>query len=81
MIGKLIITSALAIQVARSPAQDEKQAWTAFMKATYIETGMDKKVKRIEKKYIPEKVRIYGGWTAQIIKIQQEKKISYEWTF
>lgn len=81
MISALVLTSALTIQTTRCPANDETKAWTALAKATYVETGLDKKVKKLEKKYIHEKIRIYGGWTAQMIKISKEKKISYEWTF
>ena len=80
IIGSLILTTAL-VMPTRLPAGDDNVAITALVKATYVETGLDKKVKKWEVKYIPEKIRIYGGWTSQIIKIQQEKKISYEWTF
>jgi hypothetical protein len=76
--------SILVLSVAintRAPSSDTRDALAAVAKAGYIQTGLDKKVKVLEKKYVPEVVRENAGWMTLIIKITNEKKISYEWTF
>ena len=72
---------ATAITGSRTPAGQEQDALKALAKATYIESGLDKDVKRFEKEFLPDEVRKYGGWVTTIIKIERERQITYEWTF
>jgi hypothetical protein len=81
MFGILILSTAISISNTRNLASNEQDAYRAIMKASYIQTGMDKQVKNIEKKYTPNYVKEYGGWITLTGKVITSKKISYEWTF
>jgi hypothetical protein len=81
MFGIFILTSAVSITSVRTPSSNQKDAYKALSKAMYIETGANKQVKELERKFIPKKVREYGGWITGTVKLMTEKKISLEWTF
>lgn len=76
-----IISTAITVGADRVPSSNTQEAIKAVGKATYKQTGIDKRVKKLEKKYIPEQLREYGGWITMIIKVSSERKITYEWTF
>jgi len=59
----------------------EKQALTKALNAAYYQLELDDDVKRLEKKYIPEKVREYGGIVSILAKITIDKRITYTWEF
>jgi len=81
MFGVFILTTAIGVEVSRSPSSEKMNAYKALSKAIYLETGANKKVKELERKLIPEELKEYGGWITGIVKIANEKKISLEWTF
>lgn len=81
IIGAFILTTAIGINVTRNPASEEQDAYKALIKATYIQTGTDKQVKLLEKKYIPPHLKKYGGVISGLSKVILDKKISMEWTF
>jgi len=81
LIGTFILTTAISITASRSPASNEGDAYRALTKATFLQTGVDVKVKEFEEEYINEDVRKYTGWTMIVIKISSEKRIGYEWKF
>ena len=84
MIAPLFLASAIAMQNPAQPANDIQQsrnAVKALAKATYKELKIDDNIVRIEKRYVTKPMRKYGVWIVTIVKIQQEKRISYEWTF
>jgi len=77
-INILILTTVIN---TRTPSSTSEDALTAMAKASYIQTGLDRKVKILKEKYVPESIRKNMGWMTLMIKITNEKKISYEWTF
>lgn len=82
VIGVFILTTAITVQtVVREPTGNYDDAYKALGKATYIESGADKIVKRVEKKYTPQVVKEYGGWIAGILKVMSDQRISLEWKF
>ena len=85
MFNELVLSSAIAWGGA-NPAQvvydnPEREAVRAVSKALYRELDLDKTVKRIEKRYLPDEVKEYGGYAAIGYRIFVERRISYEWTF
>lgn len=81
MFGVFILTTAIGLEATRGPSGQVDDAYKALGKATYIQTGTDKMVKRLEKRYTPEVVKEYGGWIAGIVKVVKDQKVSFEWTF
>ena len=81
ILGVFILSTAIGIGATRSPSSEEKDAYTALFKATYIETKFDKQLKQFEQKYVPKELKEYGGWITGVTKIAVEKKVSFEWTF
>lgn len=80
ILNPLLLSSAILLspELARG---SETQALRAFMKATYLQTGMDKSVKNIEKEYVTDSMRAYGGYVAVLAKVFTERKITYEFRF
>jgi hypothetical protein len=81
MFGIMVLSVAIGVGTSQGPASTTNDAYKALAKASYIQTGTDKKVKVIEKNITPKIVKEYGGWIAGIAKIVNDKKISLEWTF
>lgn len=81
MLSIFVLATAINIDASRSPASKTNDAYRALAKATYLQTGTDKHVKTLEKKYIPKKVKEYGGWITAAMKVVSEQKVSLEWTF
>lgn len=82
IINPLLLTTAIFLSPnVMGKTGQEADAAKAVMKATYKQTGMDKVTKNLEKKYISDDLRFYGGYLAVIAKMIQEKKISYEWRY
>lgn len=81
MFGILILSTAIGVGSTRGPASEKEDALKALAKATYIQTGVNKQVKELEKEYVPEELRKYGGVLTGIAKAINEKKVSFEWTF
>lgn len=75
------MSAAIGIGTTRSPSSEEKNAYRAVMKASYIETGADKRIKALEKIYIPKELKKYGAWITGTTRLVADKKISFEWTF
>jgi galactokinase len=81
MLGIFVLATAINISTTRSPASKTHDAYNALVKATYLQTGTDKIAQDLEKKYVPKKVKEYGGWITGMIKIVRDQKVSFEWTF
>lgn len=78
------LTTAITVSTTRLPAGNYEDALKAAGKATYIQTGTDKVVNNLEKRYEPAFVKEYEkyeGWIVGIMKVTTEQKISLEWTF
>jgi hypothetical protein len=70
------------MSLANNNNQDNyKQAAQALSEALYKETGLDKKVKKLEKKYINKDLKKYGGYTILIADIVVNQRVQYEWKF
>ena len=81
ILGIFILTTAIGMEASREPAAEKRDAYKALAKATYIETGANKKLKELEKRYIPKDIKEYSGIISGVIKITTEQKFSIEWTF
>lgn len=81
MLGIFIMSTAIGVGASREPASEKKDAYKALAKATYIQSGANKRLKELEKEYIPKPLKEYGGIISGATKIMTEKKISFEWTF
>lgn len=67
--------------LANNSDDNYRQALQALGQIAYKETGLETKVKKLEKKYVPEPVKKYGGYTLILAQIVVNNRISYEWTF
>lgn len=81
MLGIFILTTAISIEASRGPTGKSEDAYKALGKATYVQTGTNVNIKQLEKRYTPKVVKEYGPWIAGIVKVMNDKKISFEWTF
>lgn len=59
----------------------ERRAIAKAANAYYIQQKLDKKVKRLEKEYIPKPVRTIGGYAAWIAGSIRYKGLRYSWSF
>lgn len=76
----LILSTAFTF-TANSSEGEQREAIRALGKATFKQFRLDRKLKFYEEKYLSDDIREYGGWVGLIIKVSNEKRISYEWTF
>lgn len=81
MFSIFILTTSIGIGSSRGPSSEQEDAYKALAKATYIQTGADKRLKYLEKALIPDPIRKHGGTIASAAKIVIERRISFEWTF
>jgi hypothetical protein len=61
IINPLLLSTAILL-TPELASGDDTAAIKAFMKATYVQTGMNKQVKVLEKTYVNDDMRAYGGW-------------------
>lgn len=59
----------------------EQAAMQHLERALYKEFKLESDLKRIEKKYLPKKVREYGAWPILIVNLVNNRYISYTWKF
>lgn len=76
-----VLATAISVGISRAPSSQEQGAYTALMKATYIQTGLDKQANKLEKKYVSKEVEKYAGWITLTGKVVSEKRIAFQWTF
>jgi len=81
IVNSLILLTAIGVSTAKADNNQTNDALKALAKATYVHSGLNKKAKKLEKKYIPKPVKKYGAWVGIGYKIVVEKRISFEWTF
>ena len=81
MIEIFILSMAIGIGATRDPASENQDAYKALAKASYIQTGANKRIKELEVKYVPKPLKKYGSWITGTTKIVMDKKVSFEWTF
>lgn len=81
VVGSVVLTTAITFTPTTGSSSNVEDALKAVAKATYKQTGLNKMVKRLERKYISDEMRKYGGWAINIGKVFIERKVSYEWTF
>lgn len=81
IFGIILLTTSITVSRVPASSDNTEKALIAIGKASYKQFGVDKKVKKLEKEYVPKEIRKHGKWIAIGIKLVNEKKISYEWTF
>jgi hypothetical protein len=64
-----------------SNASNQEDALKKVAEAFYIQSGIDKVVEKLDKKYTPEVVKEYGGWLLVIQDSVVSKQISYKWEY
>lgn len=65
-------------------ADNDTQTRRALRKASeafYKQSGLDKRVRYLEKKYIPRPVREVGGWVFWGVDVYNKRMITYTWEF
>jgi hypothetical protein len=65
----------------QSKADNYDEARKKASEALYKQSGMDKIVKELEKKYVPKSVKKYGGWLLAIQDSIVNEQIRYSWTY
>lgn len=80
-LAVIVLTTAVGFEVSRYPSSNAMDALKTATKAAYIQTGTDDYVKHFERKYTPEVVREYGGWVAGIVRVVNERRVSFLWKF
>lgn len=78
---KYIAIILVSIFCTVSNASTEEQAIQKAGEAVVKELGIDKKVKQLEKQYVPEFIKKYGGIAIAIVKIHEDQYIRFEWEF
>jgi len=82
MLNEYVLAAHLAMSpVASNPQLTQQDAWRYVGKAAYIELGVGSFVKQIEKKLIPEDIRPYVSYTGTILRLVNDKQITYTWSF
>lgn len=81
IIGFIFLSSAISYGSIDGASSETKDAYSALFKASYIQTGIDKKVKTFEKKITPRYLKKYGIWVAGIGRLATDGKFSLEWSF
>jgi hypothetical protein len=76
---RLILVIFLICPLAK--ADSSKEAIRKASEALYIQSGMDKVVKQLDKKYTPKVVKKYGGWLIAIQDSVVNEQIRYKWEF
>jgi len=80
----ILIISLLSTQSYATPADEQEainKAKEAFLAQSGIEKAVTDKANYYKDKYISKEVQTYAGNAALIVKIIQDKYISYKWTF
>lgn len=86
ILNTLFLTIVISFESDRLPSSDDgeralRHAGRAVLEIAREEYKFDDKLKKFEKRYLPEKLKKYGGWTILVIRITSERQIRYEWTF
>lgn len=82
MVGSFVLSAYIAVApTGQAYANPEEEALKHIGKACYKEFQIDKFVKQIEKRYLPEELKKYGGPIGVGIRIIAEQKVAYTWTF
>jgi hypothetical protein len=79
-----LITLALTIATLSSNPSDpatKNDALRAIGRGTFINYGIDKKLKRYEKKYFPQELKQYGAYIALCYTVTVERQVKIQWTF
>lgn len=77
------LTSAILISAALCLAPEAKhtEAYNKYLEATYAQTGLDRYRKTLEKQYVPQEVKLYGGYLAIMMKVYKDQQVKLAWTF
>jgi hypothetical protein len=66
-------------------AASEQDAYRAIANATYIQSGVESNVSRLEKHYermyIDDDLKFYGGYTLAILKTISSRTLAFKWSF
>lgn len=81
LFGSLILTTGIILAPEIGNSGDASAGMKALAKATYKQSHMDKKMNELEKMYVNDDVKKYGGYSISVTKLMVERYISYEWRF
>lgn len=76
----LVLVLLLSISSSAFAGQDEKAIRKAA-EAAAKHFELDKMAKKLEKKYINDDVRYYGGYAWIVADVVIQQRITYKWTF
>lgn len=88
-VAGLILAFGLAVAGADSPNEQVKDEYMRAARQAfnggYVQSGLkpmvDKKLKSLERRYVPKELEKYGSVTAIIIKTVVQQQLSVSWSF
>lgn len=81
-LGIGILVASMSVQASElSKDQKYKEATKHAVEASYKQTGLERKVQDLEKKYTPKWVSEHVGWALVVTKAAVENKVVIKWTF
>lgn len=81
MLNEYVLSAYLAIAPTPAHQYEPHEAWNYAGKALYIELGMSKYIENLEKRVIPVDFQPFVSYTGTIIRLANDKKITYAWEF
>ena len=78
-VNSLILSMFLSVNTQQGLPDRDAPKYVA--KAVYKELNLDEITKRLEKRYVGNDLRKYGGYAILVTRIVSENKISYNWEF
>ena len=81
MITQGVFVAILLPSIALANNEQAEKALRYASLAYYKQSGLEKRAKYLERRYIPDPVREYGGWVVWGVGVYQKKMITYRWEF
>lgn len=77
MTNAILISAALCL----APEAKNTLAFNKYLEATYAQTEADSYRRSLEKKYVPKKLTVFGGYTAILFKMYKDQSVKLAWSF
>lgn len=75
------LTLSAAIMASHSEDRSDIRALRTLAVYNYRAYGIDRDIKKLERKYLPEEFKKYGGITAAVITAVSRQRVEFTWTF
>ena len=71
----------ISCQSLKAQATNEDEAYRKAGEAFYKQSGLDKIIDRLDKRYVPEFVHKYGGWIYLVQDSYSTQQVKYVWRY